>query len=288
MGKEQMNDKVDLDDASALAALQWHLDVGADHLMADQPVELRDPAAQMTMTPAPTAPAQTQDAAPVPGLMSQKQSEWVAQAVAMAAQADSLDALRQAIHDFDGLTFKKSAKNNVFAEGNAGSNIMVIGDAPGTEEDRQGQPFQGPEGVLLTRMFEAIGLQRGQDYYLTQMVNWRPPGNRSPSDAELQMALPFIERHIALVKPKILVLIGNITAKTMLNTGTGLTRLRGKWHDYRFNHPQLCMDALMQEAGIATAPLYHPAFLIRAPLQKAKAWSDLLMIKDKMSQICDD
>lgn len=273
MDKKLLDNAIELDVASAMAALQWHLDVGADHLMGETTVQLQD----FDLVKSQVVDNKAEQTA---AIMTQKHSEWVAQAVLMAKQADSLDALKQAIKDYDGLTFKKSAKNMVFADGNPQSGVMIIGDVPGTEEDRSGRPFMGAEGVLLERMFEAIGLKRDNDYYVTQMLNWRPPGNRSVSEAELQMVLPFIERHIALVKPKILVFLGNLTAKTMLDTATGLTRLRGNWQDYKCHHPELCED----DKVIPVMPLYHPVFLMRAPLQKAKAWSDLLMIQKRLQE----
>ena len=152
---------------------------------------------------------------------------------------------------------------------------MLIGEAPGGEEDRQGLPFVGASGQLLDRMLAAIGQDR-TSCYITNIVNWRPPGNRKPSPAEMTLSLPFITRHIALVDPALIVLLGDTAAKTLTNRTEGITRLRGKWFDW--SKPD-------GNGSIPLLPTFHPAFLLRSPAQKREAWADLLAVKRKLGEL---
>jgi DNA polymerase len=171
---------------------------------------------------------------------------------------------------FEGCALKDTATNLVFGDGNPKAPVMFIGEAPGADEDRQGLPFVGVSGQLLDRMLAAIGLDRG-GAYITNILPWRPPGNRKPTTAEITSCLPFIERHIALVAPRILVLVGGTAASTLLDRSEGITKLRGRWLNYR--RPGL---------EIATMPMYHPAFLLRQSGLKREAWHDLLEIKNRL------
>lgn len=156
---------------------------------------------------------------------------------------------------------------------------MVVGEAPGKDEDEQGKPFVGRSGQLLDRMFAAIGLGP-DDLYISNILNWRPPGNRTPTQEEITLCLPFIERHIALKAPEILVLAGGISAQSLLRTTTGITRLRGQWGEY----------ALRDATGEATdrtipvLPVFHPSYLLRRPVEKRKAWQDMLALQDRLGQ----
>ena len=201
-------------------------------------------------------------------------SEGIATARELAAAATTLDELKDAIARFEGLSLKATATNLVFADGNPGARLMLIGEAPGAEEDRRGLPFVGASGQLLDRMLAAIGHDR-TNCYITNIVNWRPPGNRKPSPAEMTLCLPFIERHIALINPALIVLLGDTAAKTLTNRTEGITRLRGKW----FTWPK------PDGAGtIPVLPTFHPAFLLRSPSQKREAWMDLLTAKKKLAE----
>lgn len=277
MGKESQHDKgaaVMASPPAMMAVLQWSIDIGADMPVSGIPSPIRDE------TPSLAAPATNINPSTKPdkaGLTTRPSGEWVAQAVAVAAAAASLEDLQQAIQNFEGLSIKRSAKNMVFCDGNPQADIMVIGEAPGADEDRQGKPFVGVSGQLLDRIFAAIDLSRQDNIYISNILNWRPPGNRTPTAEEMQIALPFIERHIALIQPKILVLAGNVAAKTLLNTNTGITRLRGAWQDYAPNH-----DGLGVAGPIPALPVYHPAFLLRTPIQKAKMWEDMLSLKARI------
>jgi len=185
-----------------------------------------------------------------------------------AAEADSLEALKAVMERFEA-SLRDTATNIVFADGVAASGLMMIGEAPGADEDRLGKPFVGISGRLLDRMVASIGLDRARDFYLTNILCWRPPGNRTPTDAEVSLFLPFIRRHIALARPRHVVLLGGTAAKAMLGTKEGITRLRGRWHR-------------MEVEGLGTVPALatlHPAYLLRQPSAKREAWQDLLLLR---------
>jgi DNA polymerase len=190
-----------------------------------------------------------------------------------AKAATDLAALRAALEQFDGCALKKTATNLVFADGNPAADVMLIGEAPGADEDRQGKPFVGVSGQLLDRMMAAIGLDR-TTFYITNVCFWRPPGNRKPTEAELAAQLPFVTRHIELVRPKVLVLVGGSSAQGLLGLNDGITRLRGRWFDY--TSPNL-------PAPIPTIPIFHPAYLLRQPGLKREAWRDLLKLRQRLS-----
>jgi len=190
------------------------------------------------------------------------------------AALTSLDSLRQALAGLDGCALRLTAMNLVFGEGNPGSGLMLVGEAPGEEEDRQGRPFVGPGGRLLDRMLAAIGLARSS-VYLTNLLPWRPPGNRSPTAGEMALCLPFARRHIELVCPKVLILLGGGPAKALLERGEPAARLRGRWFEMPFSG---------LGASIPTLVTYHPEFLLRSPSHKRDAWLDLLLAKKAVSQ----
>jgi DNA polymerase len=195
----------------------------------------------------------------------------VAEAQARAAAAGSLDALREAMAGYDHCELKRGARNLVFADGRAGARVLVLGEAPGREEDMEGRPFVGAAGQLLDRMFAAIGLSRDNPdleraLYITNVIPWRPPGNRDPSPDEIAMMRPFVERHIALAAPEIVVLMGNVPCSAVLGA-KGILRLRGTW-----------TTAL----GLPVMPMAHPAYLLRNPVAKREAWADLLEIQAKL------
>ena len=169
--------------------------------------------------------------------------------------------------------------NLVFGDGNPAAPIMMVGEAPGEDEDRQGRAFVGVSGQLLDKMLAPVGLDRKMNVYISNILFWRPPGNRSPTDAEIAACLPFCERHIALVKPKILVLLGGVAAKSLLRTKEGITRLRGRWTQY-MPHPGSGL-----EAPIDCLPIYHPAFLLRQPGSKRQAWNDILTLAKRAKEL---
>lgn len=196
----------------------------------------------------------------------------------LAAGAATLDALQAAIAQFEGCPLKRTARNTVFARGNREARIMVVGEAPGKEEDEQGLPFVGRSGQLLDRMFASIGLGP-DDLYISNILNWRPPGNRTPTQEEITMCLPFIERHIALKAPDILVVAGGISAQSLMRTSTGITRLRGQWGEYALR------DAAGEPTGrtIPVLPVFHPSYLLRRPPEKRLAWQDMLALEGRLA-----
>lgn len=253
---------------SPVELLQFYLASGVDEAMADDSINrfmvTETAAAPLTAAAATLAPALP--AAPA----SSGTLEALSDARARAAAAQTLDDLRASLEDFKGIALRRTATHMVFADGIPSAKIMLVGEAPGGDEDRIGRPFVGLSGQLLDRMFDAIGLSRQSNLYITNVINWRPPGNRAPSDAEVAISMPFIERHIELVNPALLIFVGGVAAKSLLHTTQGITRLRGRWSDY-------------QTPGMSTAipamPLFHPAYLLRSPAQKSLAWADLLEIR---------
>ena len=169
-------------------------------------------------------------------------------------------------------SLRKTAKNLVVYDGNLNAKVMLIGEAPGRDEDEQGIPFVGRAGQLLNKMLLAIKLQR-EDVYITNVVNWRPPDNRTPTDDEILEYLPFLQRQIDIVQPKFIFLLGGVAAKAILSTPLALGKLRGNWHEYK---------SLNLEESILTIASYHPAFLLRSPQYKKHSWEDLQMLEEKL------
>ena len=169
---------------------------------------------------------------------------------------------------------KNNAKKMVLYDGNVNSHLMIIGEAPGQEEDEQGIPFVGRAGQLLNKMLSAINLDR-KDIYITNVVPWRPPQNRTPTDKEILEFLPFLQRQIEIIKPQILYILGTTAAKAILSTPLSLGKLRGKWYQYKTLNLESPIDVLVS---------YHPAFLLRSPNYKKEAWSDLQMLQKKLNE----
>lgn len=267
------------------ALLRFYADAGVEDCTLDEPqdryaLSLR-PAAAIPAAPAPApvasippravapaAPVVVPPRPPVP-LESPRLAE---DARAAAAGAHTLAGLEAAIRAFEGCTLKRLAKNTVFADGVAGAPVMIVGEAPGEDEDRMGKPFVGVSGQLMDRMFASIGMSRERDLYITNILPWRPPGNRTPSAGDSAICVAFARRHVELARPKILVLAGGVAAKNMLDTEQGITRLRGKWFDY----------TLPDGTRIPTMPLYHPAYLLRTPIGKRQAWLDLIAVAKRL------
>ena len=188
-------------------------------------------------------------------------------------RSSTVEDLKKEIEDFDGCSLKNTATNMVFSDGNSNANVMVIGEAPGEEEDRTGKPFKGQAGILLDKMLNAIGQNR-DNTYITNIIFWRPPGNRNPTEEEIDICLPFVFKHIEIIKPKVLILAGAIAAKAILNENKGIIQLRGNWHILN-----------IANKSIKAMPIYHPAFLLRQPSRKREAWEDLKKIKKEIDLI---
>jgi DNA polymerase len=223
---------------------------------------------------APPPPATPAAAAPPPSLLDSP-AEAAQSARLLAAEADTVEALAAAVARFEGCALKRTATNTVFIDGNPRAPVIIIGEGPGAEEDRTGRPFVGRAGQLLDRMLAAIGLDR-QQVLITNVVYWRPPGNRTPTAAEIAACLPFVLRLIALVAPKVLVLCGGTAAGALLPQAQGITRLRGRW----FN---LQIPGVVRP--VPTLPMYHPAFLLRTPERKREAWRDLLSLRERLDEL---
>lgn len=272
--------------ANLRAVMEWHALVGVDETIAAAPVDRFAEAA------APTAPAPVPaKAAPVPvGAEPARPSAAavfatpappppsadaaVKTAVELAAAAQNLDELRAALERFDGCALKKTATNLVFVDGNPNAEVLFIGEGPGAEEDRQGVPFVGPSGRLLDKMLESIGLKRA-DVLISNTVFWRPPGNRTPTPQETAACMPFVERLVELTDPRVLVPLGGPAAKSLLGQTQGIGRLRGNWFSFetpRMSHP------------VPATPMFHPAYLLRTPMQKRAAWNDLRLIRRKLAE----
>lgn len=253
-----------------LASLRWQIAMGADEAIQDQPMAR----ALRLETPRQARP-ETQQAARAAGGIPpvRKATPHGEAAAALAATANTLEQLRAAMAEFTGSPLRETATNLVFSDGVAGAPVMVIGEAPGAEEDRLGKPFVGASGQLLDRMFASIGMSRTRDLYITNILPFRPPGNRTPTDAEIALFLPFVARHIALAKPRLLVLAGAVAAKGLLQSREGITRLRGRWHQV----------SILGDQVLKAMPTLHPAYLLRNPIAKRDAWADLLMLQREMN-----
>ena len=256
--------------------LEWHVEAGVDLALDDAPHDrfaedaAPPPAAQPA--PAPRAPRPAAHLVPAaPVIVSPDDAAMDARAGAQSAA--TLDALKALMQGFNGCALKQTARQLVFADGNPKARIMLVGEAPGRDEDEQGLPFVGRSGQLLDTMLAAIGLDR-TSVYISNIIPWRPPGNRTPTPHEVTICLPFIARHIELVNPDILVCLGGPSAQTLLNQREGILRLRGRWFDY----------ATSQRTIPALATL-HPAYLLRQPAQKKLVWRDLRALDEKAMEL---
>jgi uracil-DNA glycosylase len=268
-----------LDDRdAALALLRWYVEMGADEAIAAEPANRFAPAPAVAAPIPPSAPrpqAAPAIASAPPKALTESLAEAAQSARRLAAGAESVTALAALIAGFDGCGLKRTATNTVFADGNPNAPVMIIGEGPGADEDRIGRPFVGRAGQLLDRMLAAIALDR-QGVHITNVVYWRPPGNRTPTTAEIASCLPFVLRHIALVRPKLLVLAGATAAGALLPGGQGITRLRGRWFDLEI--PGLAEP-------VPTLPMFHPSFLLRTPERKREAWRDLLALRARLDEV---
>ena len=269
------------DAAAALALLRWYVEMGADEAIGEiAPNRLLPPKPAVIQPPAPPTepapmtarpPARAALVAP-PDAFAESLAEAAQSARRLAASADSIEALAALVAGFEDCPLKRTATKTVFIDGNPEAPIMFIGEAPGADEDRIGRPFVGRAGQLLDRMLAAIGLDRAA-VQITNVIYWRPPGNRKPTTAEIAACLPFVLRHIALAKPQVLVLCGGTAASALLPVSDGITRLRGRWFE-------LAVPGL--DTPVPTLPMFHPAFLLRTPERKREAWRDLLALKARL------
>ncbi|WP_273522158.1 uracil-DNA glycosylase [Rhodosalinus sediminis] len=254
---------------AAKALLEWQVELGATEAIGDAPVDrfaAAEAARQAAAAPAPPAtPAEPPAPAQAPA------ADPVAEAEAAAQAAADLPALRAALAAYPHCPLKQGARSLVFADGVPGARVMIVGEAPGRDEDLEGRPFVGRAGQLLDRMLAPIGLARDAEgparaVYITNVLPWRPPRNREPTAEETAMMLPFLRRHIALAAPEVLVIMGNASAQALLGR-KGITRLRGRWDE---------------AAGLPALPMLHPAYLLRNPAAKRMAWEDMLTLAARL------
>lgn len=271
--------------------IEYYNDCGVSTLTQNTPyssiqVRLAPVVAPDSKETTPKASSKKNAILPAPATL-QGTPEAYAEALKLASDAKSLEQLKQALEDFGGLSIKHVASNTVFSDGNPKAPIMIVGEAPGADEDRQGVPFVGDEGQLLDKMFAAIGMSRKaedaqESLYISNILNWRPPGNRTPTPQEIEISLPFIEKHILLIKPKLLVFAGAVPTHALTKRKEGITKLRGQWMDYTPRTPEF---GQLLDAPIKAIALYHPSYLLKKPEYKRESWSDLKAIRERLASL---
>jgi uracil-DNA glycosylase len=267
------------------ALLDWYVAMGIDEAIGETPHD--------SFAPPPPRPSLASSAAlspaarPTPAIILPplaapaiarpivSASNEIAGARQLADSANTLAELEAAVSSFEGCALRKTATHTVFADGTPHAPVMVIGEAPGADEDRMGKPFVGRSGQLLDRMLAAIGLDRQHNAYITNILFWRPPGNRKPTETEIALCLPFVWRHIALGKPRVVLLSGGTATSAMLGRAEGITKLRGKWFD-------LSVPGL--DSPVPALTTYHPSFLLRTPARKNESWRDFLELQSKLNE----
>lgn len=294
--------------------LAWHVDMGADEAINDSPSDWFALAPDFSLagygapTPANSAaPKAGVRAAPVQDQVAKISDDQVqsflkaresgaeagsapkpvtarpvqaasggtpAEAESAAAAANSLDDLYAALCDFNGGHIKRSSRSTVFRDGTIGAPIMLVGESPGVEEDRQGKPFIGPAGDMLNAMLSAAGLSRDSNCTITNLLPWRLMGKPSPTPDMIAMCLPFLRRHIELAQPKIIVTLGKVSAQALLGSEGAITRFHGRWQDLSIN-----------DQTFAAIPTFRPSYLVKSPQNKKAAWQDLLAIKHKLAEL---
>ena len=277
---------------NAREAILWQLEAGIDECIGEYPINHLTISAEKQLlakspsserVPIPTGTKILSESnkdimqSPIKQISSKKLGGETQTAEDLALACPTLSELESTVFAFQGCALKKTATNTVFGDGNPNAKIMFVGEAPGADEDRQGKPFVGASGQLFDQMMSSIGLDRN-GLYITNILFWRPPGNRNPTTSEIAICLPFVERHIELVSPQILVTLGGPATKTLLGVQQGITRLRGKWYEYRSKNIS---------KPIATLPFFHPAYLLRSPAHKRKTWQDLILLKKELLKIDD-
>jgi len=261
-----------------LAALAWQIELGATEAIADTPqdrfAESKPKPHSASLATSTTAEDPRGRGGAIGAAVDARPASAPDPTTPLAASANSLEELAEVMRNWEGSTLKAGARSFVFSDGLPGARLMVIGEAPGAEEDRQGKPFVGRAGQLLDRMLDAIGLSRTAPapesaVYITNILPWRPPGNRTPSEQEAATFLPFVIRHIQLAIPDIVLTMGNTPTKPPLSTTTGIKRMRGRWVRH-------------EPTGLPLIPSFHPAYLLRQPADKRLAWHDLIAVRQAL------
>lgn len=262
------------------ALTEWWegMGVDVDHALLDSMIAGLQVPAQSPASTTPSsanAPQSTTDApAPKRWQKSFKQDDWVAKAREMANGCSTVEEVKAAIESFDGCELKTLCQKTVVYDGTIGAPVMIIGEGPGGQEDIKGLPFVGKAGQLLDKMLAAINASRETNTFITNVNFWRPPGNRNPEQDELDVCRPFVDRLVELNQPKIIIATGGVAAKALLNTKTGIMRLRGSEHT--FETPG--------GASVPMIPTLHPAYLLRRPQDKSRAWRDLMLVEQRLKE----
>ena len=281
--------KSNLEHYDLAAVLEWYVQNGIDGAWLEEPQDRMKPslavasavtiASSASETVAPAKPKQQPIAPPAMTMPAPSISgAELKEAIARAGASQNLAELKQTVQDYSYLTIKATATQIVFGDGNPQSSLMIIGDAPASDDDRSGIAFAGEVGDLLNKMMNAIGRTRdnadpAQSFYVTNILNWRPPGNRTPTQFEIDLSMPFLKRHIELVAPRVILLMGNVATKALLGTGESITKIRGKWRDYE------CASG----NTIKVMPSFHPSYLLKSPTPKKASWDDLQILRDFLS-----
>ena len=273
------------------AVLRWHVENGVDTAESAAPSDLSAWSGAPTVVPTavvraanapPQQPSSKPSGQPAPVTAADApmpKAEAIALAESLAADAGDLPALKAALDGFTGCPLYKGARQAVVYDGVPDAPLLVMGEAPGRDEDREGLPFVGRSGQLLDRMLAAIGASRRPgdglaDVLISNAIFWRPPGNRTPTKAEVAVCLPFMRRVIELTRPQVLLLTGNVPTQALFTDAPGITKTRGRWREH----------VLSDGTRVSTLPIYHPAFLLRQPIQKRLAWQDLQTARAKLNE----
>lgn len=248
--------------------LEWYLEAGVDAICGDKPLT----ASAVVQPAVPVFAAAAADTRPAITDLAQMSLTACKNARDICDKASSLEELAAGVERFEGCALKLTANKTVFGDGNEHAEILFVGEAPGADEDRMGKPFVGRSGHLLDKMLSAVGIKRSE-CYITNILMWRPPGNRTPTGAEVAVCLPFLKKKIELINPRVIVALGAPAANALLDTEDPISRIRGKWLEY----------APKPGTGVPLLPMFHPAYLLRNPAQKAKSWLDLIKLSKKLS-----
>lgn len=254
--------------------MAWLIEAGADEAIAEMPVNRLNAKAAVPPPPAapvPMAPRAGSAPAVAPVAAS---GDPIGDAQAAAAAANTLGELKAAMEAFEGSALKRAATHTVFADGTPAGRVMLVGEAPGRDEDRIGKPFVGRAGQLLDKMLASIDLDRTRNCYITNVINWRPPDNRDPSPEEAAICLPFLRRHIELANPGVIILLGAVAARHVMGITEGIMKTRGRWLEYRVGNVM-----------VPVMPTLHPAYLLRQPAHKKLAWRDLEALAARMEAL---
>ena len=253
--------------------LEWYITAGVDCICGDEPWMKFEKSSLSVVAPEEKASSQSDATQATAIPLSQTIVSACQNARQICMKVDNLEELRSLVETFDGCALRMTANKTVFGYGSPTADLLLIGEAPGAEEDRSGIPFVGRSGQLLDRMLQAIHYHR-DNCFVTNVLPWRPPGNRTPTEGEIAVCLPFLKRQIDLVKPKIILILGGSAANALLDIGEPISKLRGKWLEYK----------LSDGTKVPVLASFHPAYLLRNTGQKEKAWSDLLRIRQKLCE----